>query len=404
MGAAVATAPVAAAVGSCITVGCHSAAGARAYVSPFTSAKISRNVTTPPDPPIVAPSAGRWYRVWRVARYVLGLAAVGVAAWVVSGKTDELSGASTYLHHLRWWWVVVAIGAEAVSYFALASLQRRLLRSGGVRVPIGAMTGIALAGNAIQNSLPGGLVFYSAYNYRQYRRFGADEVLAGWTLVAFNAVTFVSLSVIAALGLALALSAGNAYDLVEAILGIVIIAGLIVIAWAERVRFLPHITSLVRLSQRVFRHPSPDRTADDVIHGWLDRMGAITPTRRVWARAIAMGFSNWIADCACLVLAFMSVGAGVPWRGLLLAYGAGQLATALPITPGGLGVVEGSITVALVTFGGGQASTVAAVLIYRLISFWLLLPVGWGSWLALVITGRDKEHAPASTQPQQVAT
>lgn len=361
-------------------------------------------MTTPPDPPIVAPSAGRWYRVWRVSRYIVGLAAVGVAAWVVSGKTDELSGATTYLEHLRWGWVVVAVAAEAVSYLALASLQRRLLRAGGVRVPMGPMTGIALAGNAIQNSLPGGLVFYAAYNYRQYRRFGADEVLAGWTLVAFNAVTFVTLSVIAAVGLALALSAGNAYDLVEAILGIAIIAGLIVVAWAERVRVLEHITSLVRLSQRLFRHPSRDRSASDVVHGWLDRIGAITPSRGNWARAITMGFGNWIADCACLVLAFMSVGAGVPWRGLLLAYGAGQLATALPITPGGLGVVEGSITVALVTFGGGQASTVAAVLIYRLISFWLLLPVGWGSWLVLAIAGRNHDRAVPPALAEKVTT
>jgi putative heme transporter len=361
-------------------------------------------VTTPPDPPIVGPATGRWYRIWRVARYVLGFAAVGVAAWVVSGKTDELSGATTYLEHLRWWWVVIAVGAESVSYLALASLQRRLLRAGGVRVPMTLITGIALAGNAIQNSLPGGVVFYSAYNYRQYRRFGADEVLAGWTLVAFNVVTFLSLSVIAAIGLALALSAGNAYDLVEAILGIVILSGLIVVAWAERVRLLEHVTSLVRLSQRFFRHPSRDRTADDVVHGWLDRIGAISPSRRNWARAIAMGFANWISDCACLVLSFMSVGSGVPWRGLLLAYGAGQLATALPITPGGLGVVEGSITVALVTFGGGQDSTVAAVLIYRLISFWLLLPVGWGSWLALTIAGRGNRPAEPSLAGEPVAT
>ncbi len=97
---------------------------------------------------------------------------------------------------------------------------------------------------------------------------------------------------------------------------------------------------------------------------------------------------NWAADCACLALAFLAVGAGVPWRGLLLAYGAGQLASILPITPGGLGVVEGSLTIALVTFGGAEASTVAAVLVYRLISFWLALPVGWGAWGTLTLVGR----------------
>jgi uncharacterized protein (TIRG00374 family) len=105
---------------------------------------------------------------------------------------------------------------------------------------------------------------------------------------------------------------------------------------------------------------------------------------------MTMGMANWVADCSCLVMSFMAVGASVPWRGLLLAYGAGQLATVLPITPGGLGVVEGSLTVALVTFGGGKISTVAAVLLYRLISFWLLLPVGWGAWTILAVAGRRR--------------
>jgi uncharacterized membrane protein YbhN (UPF0104 family) len=43
-------------------------------------------------------------------------------------------------------------------------------------------------------------------------------------------------------------------------------------------------------------------------------------------------------------------------------------------------VVEGSLTIALVAYGGAQASTVAAVLLYRLMSFWALLPAGYISW------------------------
>ena len=74
---------------------------------------------------------------------------------------------------------------------------------------------------------------------------------------------------------------------------------------------------------------------------------------------------------------FLAIDAPIPWKGLLLAYGAGQLAATLPITPGGLGVVEGSITVALVAFGGAEASTAYAVLLYRIISFWLILVIGW---------------------------
>jgi uncharacterized protein (TIRG00374 family) len=321
---------------------------------------------------------------------VLGLAAAGAAVWAITGKTDELRGASTYLSDVRWWWVLVAIGAEAVSYLSYASLQRRLLAVGKVRIPIVPMTGISLAANAIQNSLPGGIVFYAAYLFRQYRRFGADDVLAGWTLIAVNALSFITLSALAAVGLGLALGAGSALDLVEVILGIVIAAALMVLLWAERHRLLPHLARTVRISQRFLRRPSPSLSPEQVIDRWLARVGSISPNKTDWTWAAALSLGNWVADCGCLTISFLAVGAGVPWRGLLLAYSAGQLAAILPITPGGLGVVEGSLTVALVTFGGAQDSTVAAVLLYRLISFWLLLPVGWGSWGAMALAGRSR--------------
>lgn len=331
---------------------------------------------------------------WRIGRYVLGIGALVAAVWAVSGKTDELQGATTYLAHLRWWWVVIALVAEAASYLAMSSLQRRLLRAGRVGVPVGSMLGITLAGAAIQYSLPAGTVFAYAYDFRQYRRYGADDVLAGWTLVAFNAVVFVSLALLAAIGLAMALSAGNAFDLVESILGVVILAALTVAAWAERALLLPYLTRAVRFSQKVLRRPRPHRSADEIVTNLFAHLGAVNPSRANWARAAVMGLSNWLGDMACLAISFMAVGAGVPWRGLILAYGAGQLAAALPITPGGLGAVEGSLTLALVTFGGAQASTVAAVLLYRLISFWLVLPVGWASWLVMALHGRRQVAAP----------
>lgn len=348
----------------------------------------------------MAPGPGRWRRAWPVARVVVALAAVGVAAWVVSGKTGELGGVGGYLDSLRWWWMVVAVGAELLSYIALSSLQRRLLRCGQVRVPPASMLGITLAASAIQYSFPGGGVIYLAYLFRQFRRWGADDLLAGWVVLAFNLVTFVALAVISAAGLALALGIGSTFDLVEVILGIVAVSALLSLLVLERRRLLPHATRLVALSQRLFHRPHRGRPAAEVVRAWTAELGAVSPSRPVWARAFVMGMANWLADLSCLALSFFAVGVGVPWRGLLLAYGAGQLASILPITPGGLGAVEGSLTVALVTFGGGAESTVAAVLLYRLVSFWMMLPVGWSSWGALALAGRrargpDPERVPA---------
>ena len=85
---------------------------------------------------------------------------------------------------------------------------------------------------------------------------------------------------------------------------------------------------------------------------------------------------------ACLAIAFLAVGAALPWRGLLLAYAAGQLATLLPVTPGGLGVTEGTMSVALAAYGGTTA-VLAAVLVYRLIAYWAVLPAGGICYLSL---------------------
>jgi uncharacterized protein (TIRG00374 family) len=91
-----------------------------------------------------------------------------------------------------------------------------------------------------------------------------------------------------------------------------------------------------------------------------------------------------------------------PWTGLLLAYCAGQIAASMPVTPGGIGVVEGSITLALVAFGGAETITLAAVLLYRLIAYWGCIPAGGLAWLAL--RGTSRSPAKAVTHPDPVAT
>ena len=116
-------------------------------------------------------------------------------------------------------------------------------------------------------------------------------------------------------------------------------------------------------------------------HQQIERIMAwMTAVRLSWTqigRIVAWGSVNWLLDCACFAFMFEAIGAPIPWKGLLLAYGAGQLAATLPITPGGLGVVEGSITVSCGSCWGAEASTAYVVLLYRVISFWMILLIGW---------------------------
>jgi uncharacterized protein (TIRG00374 family) len=341
-----------------------------------------------------APWRARAAQAWPIAKYVIGLGLAVLALDQLGDQKAELAGATQALSHLRWW-VLPAAVAEAGSFLALANLQRRLLRAGRVNVAVGPMAAITLAANSITNSLPAGPVITTVFSFRQFRRRGADEAVAGWALVATFMVASVTLTTVAAAGALVAGAEGANLDLVGVIVAVLLVtlaAGAIfaqerAVAWA--------VSAVVHLCRRLTRWPRGELATH--VDRIILRLTAVHLSPRQIADVLCWGGANWLFDCSCLAMSFLAVGAGVPWKGLLLAYGAGQLAANLPITPGGLGVVEGSLTIAIVAYGGAELSTVEAVLLYRILSFWLVLPFGWGTWAWLTWASRRRpQWVPAA--------
>jgi len=90
-------------------------------------------------------------------------------------------------------------------------------------------------------------------------------------------------------------------------------------------------------------------------------------------------------------MSILAIGAPVPWRTLLLVYGLATVVGSLGITPGGIGLVEGTLCLGLVSTGIPAALALAAVLLYRLVSFWLVMAAGWIVLLRLRLT-RSSGH------------
>src|SRR5579862_6769102 len=90
-----------------------------------------------------------------------------------------------------------------------------------------------------------------------------------------------------------------------------------------------------------------------------------------------MATTLWLMDFLVLVCCFGAVKAPIPWGGVLLAFGVSQVVASLPLIPGGLGIVEGSLAVILVAYGAKKVPALAVVLVYRLLTFWLAIIVGW---------------------------
>jgi len=337
----------------------------------------------------VTVSSGRsrpFGRAWPWIKYVGGLVLGVLALWAVAGRRGELSGASHYLAHLRWQWLVVAATLELGSFVSFAVVQRRLLSAGGVDMSLGRATAVTFASTAIANSMPAGPLVSLVYAYRQYRRRGADNALAGWTLGALFVSASVTLAVVAAAGVAIAGAEGAGLDLIGVTVGVLLAALALGVLFVQRRAVVWVVTRTIGSSKRWLRWPRGD--VGERIDSIIVRLTTVVLTGRGLAEVAGWGVANWMLDCGCLALSFVALGVGVPWKGLLLAYGAAQLAVNLPITPGGLGVVEGSLTIALVAFGGPETSTVAVVLLYRILSFWVLLPFGWGTLVVVALLDR----------------
>ncbi len=337
---------------------------------------------------IRTPWRARMARAWPVAKYVIGLALAALVFDQLSDEKGELAGATRALSHLHWGWVLLGVVAEAGSFLALVNVQRRLLLAGQVDVAIGPMAAITLAANSITNSVPAGSVIATVFSFRQFRRRGADEAVAGWSVVATIVVASVTLAVVAAIGAVVAGADGASLDVLGVIVAVLLATLAMGAVFVQERALVWAVSATVRLCRRLTGWPRGELAAH--IDRIILRLTAVRLSPGQVAGVLWWGWANWMFDCSCLAMSFLAVGAGVPWKGLLLAYGAGQLAANLPITPGGLGVVEGSLTISIVAYGGAESSTVLAVLLYRLLSFWLALPVGWGTWAWLAWTGRGR--------------
>ena len=331
-------------------------------------------------------------------RYALGACIGIVVLLLLFGKRGELIAALHQITRADPIWVLVAAAAEAGSVLAFAHIQRRTLRLSGTKVTFRAMTALSLANDAIANTIPGEPVVSSAYRYRYYRRHGASGASAGWTIFTILIAQAIGMSLILLFGVLVALLANaHAKNIAITITGLVVVLG----AGAVLVRrdlILRLAATLPRAIRRADggRHPRLIHSTEQ-LEATLDRMRQIPLSTTATIEVVAIATVVWLADFGCLVASFGAVHATVPGYGVLLAYGVAQVVGSLPFIPGGIGIIESSLAVILIEYGAGRVSTLSAALVYRILSFWLGIAVGWIT-IAIIARRARRALAPAEDQ------
>lgn len=336
-------------------------------------------MTTTEARPLLEPETAGTLGRPSMIKSALTVVAVGVVVTLLVIERNQFVSAVAALRHLHWWWVAVAIGLKGMSMAAQARLQRRMLMAGGTRIPLKSALGITYAGNAISVSLPlAGPEVGTLFAYRQFQRRGATKVTAAWVVLASGVVSSLAFTAVVIGGALVSPNPAAATAGLVGGLGLIVplTVGLVAVRVPSVAAFIERMAvRLLALVQRMIHKPAGD-PAEFITH-WRTEVSELHLRRSSWAIVVIFSLINWLADAGCLAAAVKAAGLPLPARSIVLIWSAAAAATTLNLTPGGLGVVEAALIAAMVAAELPTAGATTAVLAYRLVSFWLVLAVGW---------------------------
>jgi uncharacterized membrane protein YbhN (UPF0104 family) len=265
---------------------------------------------------------------------------------------------------------------------------------------------VNLGSSAVANTLPGGGVLAMAVSWAMLSGWGvgaADYVL--YTLVSGIWNVFARLS-LPAIALLVLVTAGRASAglVAAAVAGLVLLAAMVggfgLLLRSERVALRADrgLQRALAMACRVARRRPPAGAAGS-LSGFRCRAAALLSARgwRITATTAATHLSLWLVLLACLRAVGLSQGQA-SWQLSLAAFAFVRLLTVLPLTPGGLGITELGLA-GILSAGAGHrvsAQVVAAVLLYRALTYLLPVPLGAAAGLAW-------RHGPSSIRARKSA-
>ncbi len=352
-------------------------------------------------PEVTRPPRAAHYSAKGVIMRVVALVVTGVALYVVLPSLTAVIGAWPRLAELSWVWLVAAFLAEAASFVCTFGIQRIVLRTRGWSAVVEA----ALTGNLVTNVLPGGDAAGAAVQFRMLETAGINADAAAGGLTASSALGIGGLLMLPILTLPAVLGGSHVnHALVNTALigvgGFVVYIGLgILLLETDRpLRFVGRGAQWIW--NKVRRHHTPLTGLDGRLLTQRDQIrGALGEE---WKQVLLLEVGRLGFDFLCLLAALRATGSEPHAWLVLLAYSAAGVIALIPATPGGLGIVEASLSGLLVLAGVDGRSAVLATLAYRLAEYWLPMVAGLVAyWLYRRRYGPVRFSEPQTAAPSR---
>jgi uncharacterized protein (TIRG00374 family) len=296
--------------------------------------------------------------------------------------------------------LALAVVLEGMSLLAYARMTQLLLPKEH-RPGIGVMYGTVVASTGVSHVVPGAAATTAGVNYRLLGAAGVPADQLGFALGAQAIGSAVVLNVLLWLALLASIPASGFQPVYATAAGVgaVMIAGFAVVV----VSMLRGRETLAdRVSAVLGRIPRvKEQSVRRVMLSLADQLRALQRDHRRLRVVSGMAAANWLLDAAALWVALAAFGSTPSVIGLMVAYGLANVIAAVPISPGGLGVIEAILIPTLVGFGTPRAVASIGVVVYRLVNFWLPIPVGAAAYVAVE---RITASAPGRTSTAEGST
>ncbi len=337
-------------------------------------------------------SRERW-RLWRpwlslLAKPARRVALLFILALVIEYLVvPELVGASKNLYLLgrvSAWWVVLGAVLEGVSLFCYAILTKVLLPP-GPKPGLWTLFRIDLSAAAVAHVIPAGTLGTAALGFKLFTNEGISGNDATVMMAAKGIGSTVVLNVLLWLSLIISIPLAGFQPIYAtvAIIGTIVLAGVAVLVFG-----IMRGAGLASRVLRVVGDKVPFLSGEKIEKAVLEAahsFSLLARDRGVLVWSLVWASLNWLLDAAslwCFVAAFGHLTNPIE---LFAAYGIANVAGALPITPGGLGVVDSIAPALLVGFGVPGAEATLGVLGWRVVNFWLPIPTGALAFVSLKV-------------------
>jgi len=306
---------------------------------------------------------------------------IAVAAF---GAIGDVRGLGARLHEFAWPALAAALALALANYAIRFVRWQYYLAREGVRVPV-ADSAIVFGAGLSLSITPGKLgELVKAVLLRDLRGVPVPETAP--IVVAERVTDLIALVVLSLVGVA-AYGIGTTLVIAAAI---AIGTGLVLLAWPRPTRWI--IDQVTR--------PRPLARLRGPLHETLTHLSELCRPLPL-AVATVLAVPAWTCECIGFALicdAFPGTHVALPLA--IAIYASTTIAGALSFLPGGLGVTEGAMTLALIRGGAHVAggTAVAATLLTRLATLWFAVVLGVG-FLALarrrIARARAREHERA---------